>query len=271
MRKKVKYSFAIAFIILSNRFLVSAQELQLIDSTSIPTPEKVSIDRLGNIYIVDITGDINRYDNKGNLNLQYSPQQLAEISLIESWNPLKIFIFYRDFQEYLFLDRFLTTTSRFSTTEFGSYIGLSTISADNNIWAIDYSDFTLKKYDVTLNQLILSTPLNMILDQQEYDIRFMREYQNLLFISDYHSGLLVFDNLGNYLRKLDLKGVDYFNFNENEVYYCKKNQVTYANIYNSDTKNYTFKEDLKFILSRNKELITVTNTELKRYKILQKK
>lgn len=245
----------------------NTQQLELIDSMAISTPTRASIDRLNNIYIVDEKGNVNKYDKEGNITLQYSPQQLAEVTLLEAWNPLKVFVFYQDFQEYLFLDRFLTTTSRFSTRGLGNYIGMATISADNNIWFIDYSDFSLKKYDVNLDQLILSTPLSFTLNQDVYDIKFMREYQNLLFVSDHKSGIFIFDNLGNYLRKINLSEVGYFSFNQNQLCSTSENNVIITDIYTSKSRYFTLKEKVLFAFSQDEYLTVLTESQLKRYKI----
>ncbi len=271
LKKTIKAIALIAFFYLTTKLSCSGQTFELVDSVSIPTPARASIDRLNNIYIVDENGNINKYGKEGNIDLQYSPQQLAEISLIEAWNPLKIFIFYQDFQEFVFLDRFLTASSRFSTRDYGNYIGMATISMDNNIWCIDYSDFSLKKYDITLNQLILNTPLSLILNQDHYEIRFMREYQNLLFVSDYSSGIFIFDNLGNFLRKIDIKEVDYFSFIGDEVYFCSGNQIIITNIYGEEKRTIEMDEEVKFAFFYDDEVTILTDSKLKWFKIVPKK
>ncbi|MEM9391442.1 MAG: hypothetical protein AAGA02_13265, partial [Bacteroidota bacterium] len=193
--------------------------------------ELVSTDKKGNIYVSLANGAINQYNTDGDLLNHYSPVKPSEAALIEAWNPLKIFVFYRDFQEYVFLDRFLTTASRFSFAEISSYIGLATMSADNNLWLIDYSEFSLKKYDVNLQQVTIERPLDLVLDPDEYDLTFMREYQNLLFLADRNKGVLMFDNLGNYLRLLSTDQLDYFSFTKNELYFVKNQSLSFIDIY----------------------------------------
>lgn len=271
LKKTTRHIALVIFLSFTVSYISRGQNLQLIDSISITKPNKASIDRLNNIYTVDENGNVNKFDKEGNVSLQYSPQQLADISLIEAWNPLKVFIYYQDFQEFVFLDRFLTASSRFSTRGYGNYIGLATISADNNVWCIDYADFTLKKYDVNLNQLILNSPLSLTLNQDSYDIRFMREYQNLLFVADYESGVYIFDNIGNFLRRIDLKEVEYFNFNKNELYSCIGNEIISTDIYNLQTRVFHLDEMVKFAFFYNDQMTTLSESMLKRYKIVSKK
>ena len=227
----LKNSGAIALVFLlfvQNGF---AQHYELLDSIPIERPHKISRDKQGNLYLVSQNGDVDKYDTNGKLLEHFSPEKPGDITLIEAWNPLKVFLYYGDFQEYMFLDRFLTSTNRFSLGTVSSYVGLATMSADNNIWLVDYSDFSLKKYDVTLGKVTIQQPFDLLMAKSSYDIHFMREYQNLLFFSDAEEGILFFDNLGNYLKTWPEMGVKYFNFFENEMYFIKENELCLYDIY----------------------------------------
>lgn len=208
-----------------------AQNYELLDSIPIERPHKVSRDKQGNLYLVSQSGDVDKYDTSGELLEHFSPEKPGDITLIEAWNPLKVFLYYGDFQEYMFLDRFLTSTNRFSLSQVSSYVGLATMSGDNNIWLIDYSDFSLKKYDVTLGRITIQQPFDLLMAKSNYDIDFVREYQNLLFFSDTDEGILVFDNLGNYLKTWPEMGVRYFNFFKDEMYFIKENEIHLYDIY----------------------------------------
>ncbi len=227
----LKNSTSLALVLLLFAQTIFAQGYELLDSIPIERPYKVSRDKQGNLYLVSQNGDVDKYDTQGQLLEHFSPGKPGDITLIEAWNPLKVFLYYGDFQEYMFLDRFLTSTNRFSLDVVSSYVGLATMSADNNIWVIDYSDFSLKKYDVTLGRITIQQPFDLLMAKSSYDIRFMREYQNLLFFSDTTEGILVFDNLGNYLETWPEMGVGYFNFFKNEMYFVKDNEIHLYDIY----------------------------------------
>lgn len=222
------------------------QDFAEVRTISTELPHLVSTDKKGNIYVSHANGAINQYNTDGDLLNHYSPVKPSEATLVEAWNPLKIFVFYRDFQEYVFLDRFLTTASRFSFAEISSYVGLATISADNNLWLIDYSEFSLKKYDVNLQQVTIERPLDLVLDLDEYDLTFMREYQNLLFLADRNRGVLMFDNLGNYLRLLSTDQLDYFSFNKNELYFANHQSLGFIDIYTGKKRNVDLPKSTSF-------------------------
>lgn len=193
---------------------------------------EVSIDRYGLFYIADDDGNIYKYDTLGVLQLTYSPSRKADVTLIEAWRNVNIFVFYRSLQEFVLLDRFLSQSPNepISATGIG-YARLATFSYDNNIWLIDETDFSLKKYNVSYSKVDLNTPLDLLLDPSLYDLNFMREYQNLVFVNDKNSGILIFDNMGNYKTKIPVKGLSDIGLYNDEVYFQEGDKVKFINIY----------------------------------------
>ncbi len=210
-----------------------AQTLSIITQTTIKEANKVSADRYYNLYVVDHKDNIQKYDKSGNFLVTYSPQKPGDISLIEAWNSIRIFAFYKDFQEFVLLDRFLVAQPNYKINQNDiGFARIATIAADNQLWVIDEDDFSLKKYDLDGQKIIQKTPLELILKAKDYHINFMREYQNLLYVNDKQSGVLVFDNMGNYKKKIALTGITTFGFNNEELYYLKDNKIFFFNVYN---------------------------------------
>ncbi|MEY3417845.1 MAG: hypothetical protein RL060_1957 [Bacteroidota bacterium] len=212
--------------------LLQAQTLSIITQTTIKEASKVSADRYYNLYVVDQNDNIQKYDKAGNFLVTYSPPKPGDITLIEAWNSIRIFAFYKDFQEFVLLDRFLVAQPNYkiNQNEIG-FARIATISADNQLWTIDENDFSLKKYDLDGQKIIQKTPLELILKAKDYHINFMREYQNLLYVNDKQSGVLVFDNMGNYKKKIALTGITTFGFINEELYYLKDNKIYFFNVY----------------------------------------
>lgn len=236
-----------------------SQNLQKIREVGIENPVAVSMDRNGSLLVADKNGSMNKYSIEGEKELNYSPQRNGRITLLEAWTTLDILAFYGGLQSVTILNRFLTPTFTIDLAPFIGYARLATYNYESNIWAIDDSDFNLKLLDLALNRVTISTPLNLILDEGSYDIRFIREYQNLLFIGDYNTGILIFDNLGNYLRTLDVKAVDYFGFVKNEIYYLIENNLIFRDIYTNEehslaipkARHYLVSNDRLFIFSKD--------------------
>ncbi|UII29003.1 hypothetical protein LVD15_11410 [Fulvivirga maritima] len=245
-----------------------SQSYTLTNTISINKPEAVSIDKPGNIYIADNNGDVKKYLTDGKLDASFSAQSQGQIDLIEAWNPLKIFLFYEDLQQYTFLDRFLTTPQNFSLNELSDFNSLATLSYDNNLWLIDLVDFSLKKYDLNIRQFTLSTPFDLLLNPDDYEITFIKEYQNLVFFSDIHSGIYVFDNLGNYLRKIQGENINYFNFSDNEVYFLDANgKVKFIDIYSLEERELNLKPtSAKYVLISESQLYFINEDNFEIYR-----
>jgi len=227
----------ITFCSLSTIQLV-AQNVLVFEKTVLASElDKASQDGYGNLYISDKRGNINKFDSTGNFLLNYSPQKLGNVSLIEASNTIKIFAFYRDFQEYVTLERFLgpMPNSALNQDEVG-FARQATLASDFNIWLIDETDFSLKKYDRQFNKVLNKTALDLILDARDYDITFLREYQSNLFVCDRLSGILVFDSFGSYKKKIPFKGVAFFAFHEDELYYLQNDTLHFFHLYLFNTR-----------------------------------
>ena len=57
---------------------------------------------------------------------------------------------------------------------------------------------------------ISKVALDLMLGNQPHEVIYLKEYQNLLYLVDKNSGIWVFDNLGNFKKKLNYKGVQWF-------------------------------------------------------------
>jgi hypothetical protein len=210
-------------------FLQAQQLIRQVDSRGIAS---ISVDRYGQFYVADSVGNIFCFDSLGQKIREYTPQRPASLSLLECWRGVKSFAFYRDLQRFTLFNRFLIPISE--QIPLGNDIGfarLATLALDESLWVFDESDFSLKKYNPQLQQLVLTAPLSLVLEEGEYRIGFMREYQNQLFLLDSVNGILVFDNLGNYRKRLPYKGMNQLGFLEEEVYFIREEKAFFFHLY----------------------------------------
>lgn len=227
------------------------------NSTSSPVPTKeitqAAADRYGNIYICDKQYNITKYSPEGQQEEIYSPQRFAEITSFEAWSSINLLLFYKDYQEYVLLDRFLTAkgSATFNPDVVG-FARVATLSYDNNIWLIDDQDFSLKKYDIKYSALLVNNPLDLVLNPETYDIASLREYQNNLYANDKNSGILVFDNLGNYKKTIPAKGIEKMGFYKEELYYLAGDTIHFHGLYLPTER----KEPLPESLAINHVLLT---------------
>ena len=213
-----------------------------------------SIDRSGNIYIADDRGSLIKMDSTGTVLYTYSPDRKGKIEYVEAWETLNVLLFYEDLQEYRLLNRFLTQIAAKSLNQ-SIFARLLTPSSDNNIWVFDDSDFALKKFNTGYNTLEIVTDLSGIVDV-DFQGEHLREYQHLIFMADYHSGIYVFDNLGNYIRTLPFAHVRYFNFLQNKLYILSEGKVHFYDLYTGEERTVSAPNGQEY------ELVLATDTRL---------
>lgn len=195
----------------------------------------ISIDRNGHVYLLDQKRNIVQLDSLGQPVNVFSPPARGRIATIDAWNPMKILAFYQDRQQLLLLDRFLRpiSSTSFSDYDLNGTIRAAALASDDGFWLFNETGFSISKLDMRQRRITSETPLNLILDRDRFDIRMIHEYQNMVYMLDYNGGIYVFDNLGNYKKKLPYTGIPYISFRNNELYFIKDNKLHFLDLYTS--------------------------------------
>ena len=231
LKPSILYAFGLLGLLLFPFFL-PAQTLKLKQSIPVNKPGAVSQDRLFNIYFSDQKNNIHQVSPDGKLVRTYSPPTQAHVALLEAWNLVRILAFYDDRQHITLLDRFLTplASTRLSEIADGN-VRLATLASNDQIWLLNESDFSLAKVDLQRPEATSRTQLNQILPDARTDFRFMREYQNNLYLVDRIAGIYIFDNLGTYKKKIPVTGLSFLGFKGDEAFYLKDDKLTFFNLY----------------------------------------
>ena len=169
----------------------------------------ISFDTKDQLFASTISGDIYLFSEQGKqLNL-FSPARQGRLNQLEAAWTVNVFSFSADLQEYRILDRFLNplTENGFSLAEI-NLAKASTLGNNNVIWVWDESDLRLKSLDYRRNLIVQEQPLNLILDSDNLEVAEMREFKNRLFMNVPASGIFIFDNQGNLMRKVDVNGIN---------------------------------------------------------------
>jgi hypothetical protein len=225
-------------------------QFEFVKEIEISAPTKVSIDRAGNIYLASFDGDIIKYDPELTTKQVFSPPSPNTTHILEAWQGLRIFTFHQELQIYRLINRNLSLFEEYSfPPDLIGFAEIATPTFDNNVWVIDQTDFSLKKLNITQKRVMSVTPLNLILNPDEYEILNSREYQNRLFLSTRQNGILIFDNFGNYIKNYPFSGIVYFNFYGDEIYFLHENKLLIINLYNEETKSRELPAGNKWILA----------------------
>ncbi|MFY0654168.1 MAG: hypothetical protein JXQ96_19180 [Cyclobacteriaceae bacterium] len=191
-----------------------AQEWQLVHSRQITGIDKLAPNNSGLLASLH-NGDVLKIDTTGKILLRHSHQKNGPVTSIESWSSFKPVLFYSIFQELVILNRFYTETVRYELETKGlGFVSAASLNFEQNLWIVDEGDFMLKLLERKSFDLLTEQPFFQYLDEKNHDITFIKEYQNRLFVVDKVSGILMFDNLGSFIKKMDVTGVDRLDFKD---------------------------------------------------------
>ncbi len=223
-----------------------------------------SQDRAGNFFLALKGGSITKYNNKQDSLISYSPSKLGDITLIEAWHGFKIFTFYQEFQDFTILDRYLSRDIRYALSQSSqNYVDMCTYTRDQNLWVYEENQLRLLKINLNLREIEIDVPLEFIISSQDHRITFMKEYQNLVFLVDELSGIYIFDNLGNYLRKISSIGIQHCSFKKDRIYYITNNQIHVVGLYKEEHQVIDLPADKYLgIIASNSSLLLVTKTKI---------
>lgn len=168
----------------------------------------VSFDTKDQLFVSNTSGDIYLYSADGKqLNL-FSPARQGRLNQLEAAWTVNIFSFSADLQEYRILDRFLNPLAEngFQPAEV-NLAKAATLGNNNIVWVWDESDLNLKSLDYLRNLIVQSQPLNLILNSANLEVSEIREFKNRLFMNVPATGIFIFDNQGNLMRKIAVDGI----------------------------------------------------------------
>ena len=176
-------------------------------------------DNIGNVYTIK-DDELIKYLVSGKLFARYSNLKLGSISTVDATNPLKILLYYRDFQQIVFLDNQLTTNSEPISLEALGYeqTDLVCAGANNSFWIYDKQNNELVRFNEASKKVCSTGNLKQIL-QADLKPNFMKEHNGFLFLNSPETGIYVFDIFGTFSRIISLKNLKQFEANEDIIYF----------------------------------------------------
>ena len=207
----------------------SWKQLRLI---KLPNPGAASLDRRGALYVADADNNLRQYGPEGLPLNTYAPAQPGHVAQVEAWNVTTTLVFNDDRQQLVLLDRFLAPITEVRLADYlDGTVRVATLAPDNVIWLLDESNLVLREFDPNTLRLVQSTPLDLIIGRSRPDFRFIRQYQNNIYLVDRSTGIYVFDNLGNYKKKLPFTGLGAIGFRGDELYYLDAGAIHFYHLY----------------------------------------
>lgn len=187
--------------------------------------DQFAIDNIGNIYTL-LDEEIVKYLPNGRLFARYSNLKLGKISEVDATNPLKVLLYYKDFQQLVFLDNQLSVNSNEVSLENLGYeqTELVCAGANNSFWIYDRKNNELLRFNENSKIVSSTGNLKQIL-KAELDPNFMREYNGFLYLNCPEQGIYVFDFYGAFSKLISLKGLRGFRVDEEIVYFRRDSSL----------------------------------------------
>lgn len=180
-----------------------------------------AVDNIGNIYTIK-DEELVKYLPTGKYFVRYSNLKLGNISTVDATNPLKVLLYYRDFQQIVFLDDQLTQNSESISLEALGYEQTDQVCAgvNNSFWIYSKQNNELIRFNESSKKVASTGNLKQVL-RTDLSPNFMLEYNGYLFLNCPETGIYVFDIFGAFSKIISIKNLKQFQVNENIIYYKK--------------------------------------------------
>ncbi len=179
-------------------------------------------DPLGNIYIIH-SNEISRYNRQYKNVARYSNAYLGQPASLDISDPLRLLVFYKDDNQLLWLDNFLTELgSPVRLDEMGyEQVELVCCSSQGGFWIYNSLTDQIHSFDASLNLVHESISLRPLLESSDRPL-FMKEKNRNIYVSYQSTGILVFDHFGNYQKTFPLTGISRFQVTDKYIFYMKE-------------------------------------------------
>lgn len=228
------------------------------------TISEAAIDRTGDFYVITHSGQIQRFDKNGKLDLLYKAEQRP--TAFDPRDGARLFAYYRETQGYQFLSpSFEPMASYKIDPSFAIQPWLICPSGEHKLWILDEADQSLKKIDIKASEVEVEVWVDSTVIGQPEAFTAMREYQNFLFLLNPWQGILVFNALGQQIKSIGTAPISGFNFLGEELYYLQGNRLRLFNLFTAVTREVAIPSGYSRALLTDERMILFTPTTIDIY------
>jgi hypothetical protein len=239
-------------------------EITFIDSTTLKADKVFGVDTFSTLYYSDKNNSF--YKQTNDTTISYSNFQLGKITSANAFNPLKINLFYKDFNTVVITDNRLAEVFKIDFNTIPEYKNVSLVSTgfDNTIWIFNQDLQQLELYDYLIGKTRFKTvPLQTnVLDLKS-------DYNYCYLLSESH--LYVYSYFGSLIHKIKNDGYTEMAFSKAHLILKKDN--TLFLLLKNDTKIQAIKNINLLInqfLVTNESLYIYNDEKLSRYQLKSK-
>ena len=236
-------------------------KLDLIHSSAVNDNLFIGEDKLGGQYFLNDNNLTKIFNDKY---FNYQNNKFLEVDYIDLFNPLKVKIFYKNFNSIVLLDNKLSEISTINFNQINPNKSIIQIASgnENNIWVYNELNSKLELYNFLTKKFKI---LNV--DIQGEVRRIKGNYKYCWVLSDNY--FYKINYFGNVIYKIEVNDFKNFDFyNENLIFYNEK----ILSFFNDETKEFTeIKLNnllIKHLFVSNQRLYIYNEKYLNKYKLL---
>lgn len=177
---------------------LQAQQLVLQDSVALKADYFLGIDSYDNLYY---TKNNSLYKQSKELSISYADMRLGNIKSVDIINPLKVLVYYADFNTVVLLDNTLNEIERINFNEVDGFANVESVSMANNnsLWVFNKDNQQLELYNYRSGQrTLISQPIagNIISQDSSFNFYFLLTENQVVSFNVYGSILEQYRNPG---------------------------------------------------------------------------
>ncbi|MBI1769857.1 MAG: hypothetical protein HY015_07755 [Bacteroidetes bacterium] len=220
--------------------------------------ESVSVDRLGNLFLIFKNGSIKKYDANGKV--LASLKKGMKATLVEPWFHPSVFSYFRAQQQYTFYNHDLKVIQQ---QRIDPAVAVDPFFAcptnDNKLLVLDKADWSIKKVNPNTNKVLSEFSIDTTGLTSKPEFSYIREYQNLIFLLDKNSGIFIFSNLGKKINHIPCK-IQNFGFYGEELFYLSEDRIIFYDLYSESTREVKV-ETGKFVIVTDERIFVVREND----------
>lgn len=217
---------------LSALFISFASCAAAADSLLAEIPVRASLfttDHLFNLYYINAKKEIVRYHTDDGSTITYSNLKLGTPVSMDASNPLKVLVFYPDFNALVLLDNTfaaLTVLNLNRTPDGHSYkpAAVCKEAETDYIWIYDELTRRLIRIDEQGNLILQSEAFDQLFSDVIVPVRLVYA-DTYLYLLDKSGKILVFDRFGNFFKTLDVQAADFLQADDHSLLYIDSGKL----------------------------------------------
>lgn len=186
----------------------------------------MTTDKLGNVYVVGEGNQVIKYNSLGIAESNFSNKYLGTLKWVDATNPLKVLLFYPDFNHVTTLDNKLSLRTEVPLRDLNILQPvLICASVNEGFWIFDQQDFQLKRLSLDLKIIQESGNITQLTGVELHPTQLI-ESNGYVYLNNPGTGVLVFDLFGTYYKTIPIKNIVSMQVQGDDLFYFRDGKLT---------------------------------------------